>query len=224
MADRTVLYQYPLCPYCRTVRLALFEKGVSYSMVFMAPDTQNAAFLKINPTGVLPTLVEVDGYVLSDSGAILDYLNELKPYPDLLGETPRGRAEVRRLIGWFDRVFYQEVYRPLFLEKVVKLLRHQEPDAKNLRAGRMNLNRHLAYIDWLASRKNYLAGRYLSYADLSAAAHLSVLDYLGEIAWTSYPEAAAWYLKIKSRPSFESVLKDRLTGIPPASGYADLDF
>ena len=78
MADRTVLYQYPLCPYCRTVRLALFEKGVSYSMVFMAPDTQNAAFLKINPTGVLPTLVEVDGYVLSDSGAILDYLNELK--------------------------------------------------------------------------------------------------------------------------------------------------
>lgn len=224
MADRTTLYQYPLCPYCRTVRLALFEKGVSYSMVFIAPNSQNPSFLRINPTGALPTLVEVDGYVLSDSQAILEYLNELKPYPDLLGETPRGRAEVRRLIGWFDKAFYQEVYRPLFLEKVMKLLKREEPDAKLLRAGRMNLNRHLAYVDWLAGRKNYLAGRYMSYADLVAAAHVSTLDYLGEISWESYPEAAAWYAKIKSRPSFESVLKDRLTGIPPADGYASLDF
>ena len=67
------------------------------------------------------------------------------------------------------------------------------------------------------------AGRSLD-ADMAAAAHLSVVDYLGEIPWESYPSAKSWYARMKSRPSFRALLADRMPGITPAPVYADLDF
>lgn len=221
--NKTVLYHQSLCPYCRQVRLALFEKGISYAIVAVDTRQRQPAFLQVNPLNVVPTLVEPDDYVLSDSWAILVYLNETAPFPDLLGETPRGRAEVARLVGWFDKLFYREVYVPLWTEKVLKRLQGQEANSAVLRAGRTNLRRHLDYVEWLAGRKNYLAGRFVSYADFAAAAHLSVIDYLGEVRWTDYPEAAVWYAKLKSRPAFASLLKDTLPGIPPSDSYLSLN-
>ena len=170
-------------------------------------------------------LIEPDGYALTDHVSICEYINEIKTTPDLMGETPRGRAEVRRLTNWFDSKFYMEVYKPLVGEKLDKVVRlSKEPDAALIRAGRANLKRHLDYLDWLAARRNYLASRYISMADLGASAHLSILDYLGEINWERYPDMKAWYLKIKRRPSFNSLLMDRLAGIIPSDIYADLDF
>jgi glutathione S-transferase len=64
----------------------------------------------------------------------------------------------------------------------------------------------------------------MSFADLAAAGHLSSIDYLGEIPWEAYPAAKAWYARLKSRPSFRSLLADRTPGIVPAPVYADLDF
>ena len=93
-----------------------------------------------------------------------------------------------------------------------------------IQAARENLKRYFKYIDWLAARRSYLGGRSLSVADLTVAAHLSVLDYLGEMAWENYPDAKLWYAKIKSRPSFSSLLNDKLAGIMPSSTYANLDF
>ena len=61
-------------------------------------------------------------------------------------------------------------------------------------------------------------------ATTSAAATLSVLDYLGEISWLDYPAAKDWYSRMKSRPSFRPLLADRVRGLSPVSHYADLDF
>jgi glutathione S-transferase len=61
-------------------------------------------------------------------------------------------------------------------------------------------------------------------ADLAAAAHISVLDYFGDVDWRRYPEAKLWYMKLKSRPSFRPLLSDVLVGMPPASLYSNLDF
>ena len=69
-----------------------------------------------------------------------------------------------------------------------------------------------------------MAGERLSYADLAAGATISVLDYLGEIEWNDYPAARDWYTRMKSRPSFRSILADRVRGLSPVSHYADLDF
>ena len=93
-----------------------------------------------------------------------------------------------------------------------------------IRAARENLKRYFKYIDWLAARRSYLGGKALSMADLTVASHISVLDYLGEVSWDNYPEMRIWYSKIKSRPSFSSLLQDKIAGIIPAESYSNLDF
>ena len=67
-------------------------------------------------------------------------------------------------------------------------------------------------------------GRELSLADLALAAHLSALDYYGEVPWAEYPPLTEWYTRIKSRPSFRPLLADRVPGQPPVPHYAELDF
>jgi glutathione S-transferase len=61
-------------------------------------------------------------------------------------------------------------------------------------------------------------------ADIAAAAHISILDYLGDVPWNNYKNAKLWYSKIKSRPSFKDILNDTIRGILPARTYTDLDF
>ena len=70
----------------------------------------------------------------------------------------------------------------------------------------------------------WLAGDRLTLADLTAAAHLSCVDYLGDVPWDQYEEAKTWYARIKSRPSFRPLLADYIPGLAPAPIYADLDF
>ncbi len=93
-----------------------------------------------------------------------------------------------------------------------------------MRAIRSNLRYHLSYLSYLADQRKWLAGDDFSIADLVAAAHFSVLDYLGEVAWEDYPVAKGWYARLKSRPSFRSLLADRIPGTPPPLHYTDLDF
>ena len=64
----------------------------------------------------------------------------------------------------------------------------------------------------------------LAHADLALAAHLSALDYYGEVPWTDYPPVTEWYIRMKSRPSFRPLLADRVPGQPPVPHYAELDF
>jgi glutathione S-transferase len=53
---------------------------------------------------------------------------------------------------------------------------------------------------------------------------LSSIDYLGEVPWENYSAAKSWYARMKSRPSFRSLLADRMPGARPPDAYADLDF
>lgn len=224
-SQRRTLYHYPLCPFSRKVRLTLFEKAIPYGAVCEIPWARRPAFLNINPWGDVPVLEEPDGHVLVNHAAICEYLNEIKPLPNLLGETPRGRAEVRRIAAWCDGDLWENVLKPIVGERVYKAVRSGEnPNSALIRAGRENLKTYLSYIDWIAGRRPCLAGKNISLADISAAAHLSVLDYLGEIPWTQFPDAKLWYAKIKSRPSFNSLLQDKITAIMPAENYANLDF
>ncbi len=93
-----------------------------------------------------------------------------------------------------------------------------------IRAGHTNLATHLAYIEYLMAQHNWLAGKSFSLADITAAAQLSCLDYIGDVPWEEYPEAKTWYARMKSRPSVRPLLADHIPGIPPPRHYADLDF
>jgi glutathione S-transferase len=135
------------------------------------------------------------------------------------------RVEVRRLVAWFDGIFANDVTRPLYGEKLFKRLSGRgNPDAAALRAGYANLRGHMEYLGWLAETRRCVAGAELTLADFTAAAHVSVLDFIGDIDWAKFPPAKEWYVRIKSRPSFRSLLSDRIAGMTPPGHYAELDF
>ncbi len=220
-----ILYHLWLSPFCRKVRVALAEKGVEADYKVEPIWNRRPAFLALNPAGDVPVLVEPDGTVIADSTAICEYLEETVPAPPLLGGDPLQRAEIRRLVAWFDRKFDAEVTVNLVGEKMMKrFLGLGQPDSDAIRAGHANLRQHLQYIDWLVERRNWLAGETLSLADLAAAAHLSAVDYLGDVPWEKHDAAKDWYARIKSRPSFRPLLADRIPGAPPPKHYADPDF
>ena len=77
---------------------------------------------------------------------------------------------------------------------------------------------------YYSSKRAYLACDEFSLADISAAAGLSILDYLGDVPWDYAKNVKLWYSKVKSRPSFKEILKDSIKGILPAKHYTNLDF
>ena len=220
-----VLYHFPLSPFSRKVRLVLAEKRLPFELREERVWERRPEFLALNPAGQVPVLVEENGLVIPDSVVITEYLEETYREVPLMGATAAERVECRRLVAWFDGKFAREVTDKLLLEKVMKrLIGHGVPDAGAIRAGYANLRRHLAYVAELAEQRRWLAGDALSVADLAAAAHLSVLDFAGEIDWSVAPAAKDWYARIKSRPSFRPLLTDRVPGVHPPAHYADLDF
>jgi glutathione S-transferase len=219
-----VLYHLPLSPFSRKVRLTLAEKKLECELRIERVWERRENFLALNPAGDVPVLVDGET-ILVDSVAICEFLEETQPEPRLHGRDALERAEVRRLVAWFDRKFNFEVTDNLVGEKVVKRLqRIGGPDTLAIRAGIMNIGYHLQYIGFLVERRNWLAGDQLTFADLTAAAHLSCVDYLGDVPWAKHEEAKNWYARIKSRPSFRPLLADQIPGLLPAAVYANLDF
>lgn len=219
------LYHLWLSPHCRKIRIALAEKKLDFELRAENPAERRAEFLALNPACDVPVLVEGGGPVVSDSSAIAEYLEEICPEPPLFPGDAAARAEVRRLVAWFDRKFNREVTDNLVGEKLMKrLMRGGAPDSRAIRAGRENLEIHLDYITWLTERRNWLAGEEFSMADIAAGAHLSCIDYINDVPWADHPPAKLWYARLKSRPSFRAILADRIPGEPPPKHYADLDF
>jgi glutathione S-transferase len=218
------LYHIPLCPFCRKIRILLREKGLTAELVEVQTWEHSDEILRLNPASEAPILA--DGrMIVCDSQAIADYLEEAYPQPSLLGRSQAQRNETRRLVAWFDTKFNREVTELLWREKLVKRwARRGFPRSEALREGAQNIRFHLTYIDYLYQRRKWLAGDELTLADIAAAAHLSVLDYMGDVPWDAAPGARDWYAKMKSRPSVRAVLADRVTGLKPPPHYDDPDF
>ena len=219
------LYHLPLCPFARQVRIVLAEKKLEFHCETEKVWERRAAFLALNPAAEVPVLVDEDGGVIVDSGAICEYLDEVYGVPVLIGDGAAARAEVRRLAQWFSLKFHREVTRNLVDEKIDKrFLGRGEPNSAAIRAGVANIATHLHYIAYLMERRHWLGGDTFSLADAAAAAQLSCVDYLGDVPWGDHPAAKEWYARVKSRPSFRPLLGDHIPGIPPPKHYADLDF
>ena len=220
-----ILYHLPLSPFSRKVRLALAEKRIPFELRAERVWDRRPEFMAMNPAGTVPVLLEENGFAIADSAAICEYLDEAYPDSTLLGRTLAERAEVRRLVAWFDDKFNTEVTRNLLFERQMKRqLGRGNPDAAALRAGYQNMKMHMEYLGWLAETRTWLAGPQLSLADFAAAAHLSCLDYIGDVKWELSEGARDWYARMKSRPCFRALLSERVSGITPPAHYADPDF
>jgi len=220
------LYQFPLCPFSRKVRLTMAEKGIAHELVRESPWLRRDEFADLNPAGKTPVLVEESrGFVLIDSGAICEYLEEMVDKAPMIPGTAPNRAEIRRLVAWVDEDFHGDVVRPLMEERMRKrLVSRDPPDTAVLRDAMRGANGHLDYFDYLLDHRRWLAGPVLSLADLALAAQLSVADYLGGIDWRGHKQTADWYGVMKSRPSFRPLLAERMEVIVPPPHYDKVDF
>lgn len=227
------LFHHPLFAACRFVRLSFGEYGEELALLEEKPWQRRKEFLALNPAATLPVLLAEGDTPIVGATVIAEYIDEtrgvLKRDKRLFAEDPFVRAEIRRLVDWYLVKTETDVVRHLVRERVLKPVMGAEfgggsPDSTAIRAARANVRQHMKYTNWLAGTRNWLAGPRITYADMAAAASISVLDYLGEVTWSEYPAAKDWYTRIKSRPSFRPLLSDRVRGLTPVSHYGDLDF
>ena len=219
------LFHLWLSPFSRSIRVMLAEKNLPFELEIEKVWERRQEFLSLNPACEVPVLVEQDEAIFAGGTVISEYLDEAYPERSLIGGDSLARAETRRLAQWFDVKFNTEVTENLVGEKLMKRLSGQGyPEATAIRTGLTKIHDHLAYISFLAERRRWLAGDHFSAADIAAAAHLSAVDYIGDVPWEDHPGAKDWYARIKSRPSFRPLLADRVPGVQPPPHYADLDF
>ena len=227
------LFHHPFCPQSRFVRLTLAEYGLDLRLVEERPWERREAFLALNPAGATPVLTVEGTPAIPGANIIAEYIDENHGAKlgdrRLLPKRTADRIEVRRLMSWFNEKFFEEASGPLVNERIYKRFMSEEdgggpPAMDIIRAATTNVRYHLAYIGWLAQTRNFLAGDTLTYADLVAAAHLSAIDYLGDVPWIEDDAAKAWYARVKSRPSFRPLLSEWLAGVPASRTYVDLDF
>jgi glutathione S-transferase len=227
------LFHHPFCPHSRFVRIVASEYGLAPTLVEERAWERRTEFLMLNPAGTTPVLLEEGRPAVPGATIIAEYLDETRgdalDSHRLLPADVGGRVEVRRLLSWFNDKFFAEVSGPLLLERILKRRMTAEqgggsPEPNAIRAALSNIRYHLDYISWLVRTRHWLAGDRLSYADFAAAAHLSAIDYLGDVPWSQDEAAKSWYARVKSRPSFRPLLSDTFPGVVPSKTYADLDF
>ena len=122
------LFQFPLCPFSRKVRLTLTEKSVAHELVRVSPWLDDDDFADLTPAKQTPVLVEASkGIVLIDSSAICEYFEETIDRAPMIPGTAVNRAEIRRLVTWFDEKLYRDAVGPLMDERMTKRLVARDP-------------------------------------------------------------------------------------------------
>lgn len=214
----------------------LAEKAVQFTAVAENYWEKREGFMRINISGSVPFLAKKaaepneSNLFISGTSAIIEYLEDRYDNINLIFGTPEHKAEIRRMIDWFNVKFYQDVMFHIVSEKIIIFFKSGEmPNTQVLSAAKHNLSSHLDYLGYLLGNNGWVGGRKFSAADVVAAANISVLDYLGMIPWQNIMNGnkgniKEWYSIVKSRPSFRSILQDLVPGFVPPAHYKELDF
>lgn len=219
------LYYMPMCSCSRAGKLILREKAIKFDSINEPIWKRRIDFLKINPEGDLPVIIDKKNIKIIGYMSLAYYLDDNSVGINLIGASSLQRLEVRRICKWINNKFHREVTENIVEERVFKNLRGLgQPSTESLKAGRINLKNHENYFEWLLKDKTFLAGENFTIADIAYASYLSCLDYLGEIKWERIPVTKKWYAKIKSRPTFRDILKEKIYTIPASKNYQNLDF
>ena len=218
------LYHYYLCSSSRYIRLILEEHKISYQTQLENYWKPQKDFLELNPAGHLPVLVNEENFPVIGANACLEYIKDLELRSNFFVENYKEKAEINRLVHWFDVIFKKEVFDPIIYEKVYsRIVENITPNSENIRAALQNLDFHIQYFNYLLKKKNYFIKDELTYLDFLVAANFSVLDYLGLLNLKSHENIREWYIKLKSRPSFRTLLKDQIVGLNPHENYQKID-
>jgi len=218
----------------RRVRLCLEEKGLAYETreVDMANlEHHSPEYLKINPNGVVPTLILEDGRSLYESGTICEFLDETWPKPPLRPRDPFERAGMRNWIRHIDEriqnliVFnwahhLQKTAQQWSDEELAEKLRRipskerqeawrrvaRQPYTEQERSrARENLVRLLDRMEGELGARAWLASDAYSIADIAAVPFVKRIEEEiapDQVSVTAHPRVAAWWTRIQARPAY----------------------
>ena len=183
------LYNADRCPYAARARIVLAEKQVEHEVVTIDLDDRPAWLYEKNELGRVP-VIEEDGFVLSESAVISEYLNERYPEPPLWPADPAERALGRLLIHRFDHLLgndYYVVYR-------------------GIEDGRVKLDQRLADLDGRLEATPHLAGREYSLADVAYLPWILRARQRYEVDLEPFPHILAWIDRLSERPAIAAEL------------------
>jgi glutathione S-transferase len=221
------------------VRIALAEKGqeVQEHLLTLQGDQNDPAYMKLNPNGVVPTLVH-DGKVIVESSLILYYVDEAFPEPPLMPKTPAARHRVRLYNKLIDEymhnactiITFATAFRSRFLKmpreqwlaeiNKAPLKRRAEYKRSVIEHGLDSefvidaLGQHQKMISWMAEdlqRSPYLAGDSFSNADCAVIPYILRLELLKlDAMWQQEPAITDWWQRVRQRGSVKSTIFDRM--------------
>lgn len=221
-------YNFPWGLYPRRVAIYLAEKGtIEVERIDMEPHLIEGwppTFLRaLNPAGTLPVLDAGEGVVIRQSLAILEYLEERFPSPNLTGETAAARAATRELVAVFDEA---TTLFGIWSHKGSRLFATREtPSAEAAAAGAEKYKTKLRLAEAMISSGPFLTGDAVTIADCVAMALLQfVREFYGVPIPAGCPKLAAWYERFLLRPSvphhaYPSDLLDLAYGLPEQTQY-----
>jgi maleylacetoacetate isomerase len=192
------LYDYPDCPFCIKVKVALGEKDLEYETVLVdlaKGEQRTPEFLKLNPYGKVPVLID-DDVVVYDSTIINEYLNEEYPVPPLLPEDSAGRARARQLEDYCDNSFLPSA--GLVLAELAKP--EAERDQERLKRYQSEVQRGLARLESFLTSGEYLVGSF-SLADIAFVPRVLMLPKLEVELDPRLRHVQAWIQRLRERPS-----------------------
>ena len=194
------LYDFALAPNPRRLRIYLAEKGLRIPRVTVdlrAGEQSTAEFLAKNPHGSLPVLELDDGTLLSESEAIIEYLEELHPEPSLIGRTPLERARTRRLERLCEIAVLFRAAR--FVHATLAPLPGAKPNPALAEWARGELPRGLGVLEREVGE--FVAGERVSVADCTLFAAFEFARAAGLALEDGHPRLGAWYARFGARPS-----------------------
>jgi glutathione S-transferase len=204
-----IVYGSTLSPYVRKVVAFAAEKGIELEVKQVAPGAEDPEFLAASPFRRIPGFRDGD-FAISDSTAIITYLEALHPQPNLIPAEPRARA---RSI-WYDEfadTIMMECGRALFFNRIVSPLfmgREGDLQAADL-AEREKLPPILNHLERAMPESGFLVEDRITLADIAVASpFVNVTRHLGIVVDEArYPRTRAFLEAMLARPSFAPVIE-----------------
>lgn len=204
MAERLTLMGFGPSVYARIARMALIELDLSADYVEVNPfaETPDPALTDVNPIGRVPVLKHGD-FILSETAAILRYLDNLSLLPSLIPECPKSAARMQQIIGIVDAHLYVPLVREAFGHGVFRPREGAPFDPDLVAAGVAQSLLALSLLERIATEGHQLDGETFSLADLHLmpmmAYGFQVPQVLEEMR--RFPVLSGWWETIRARPS-----------------------
>ncbi|MDQ6993742.1 MAG: glutathione S-transferase N-terminal domain-containing protein [Mariprofundus sp.] len=186
------LYSDAHCPNSHRTRIVLAEKELPVTTYELEADNLPADFLKLNPYGKLPTVIDRD-VVFFESFVVNEYLDERYPHPPLKPGSPAERAQMRLAVLQLERELY-----PLYAET---------SNSRKKREAIRKISVYLESLNGYLARQEYFIGEQYSLADITLAPILWRLEAL-DIDTSVWPHLEGYMDRLFERPAFERSLSE----------------